>query len=171
VKTSIQWPAGILLWADSRSTRTGWNWAGPCACIRDRDDQGRLRRKLIFPRYHQLDCVRALVNHAREAGPGQNYLIQYSAGSGKSNSIAWLAHRLVSLQDDQDRRVFFRAQPRLDQSDSFQFEPASHMEHDDHAVVGTTFPTTRDTDSSRNVLLCAASRDYPATSPKKAKSK
>jgi type I restriction enzyme R subunit len=74
--------------------------------VRDRDDQGRLRRTLIFPRYHQLDSVRRLVKHAREHGPGQNYLVQHSAGSGKSNSIAWLAHRLVSLHDDQDRRVF-----------------------------------------------------------------
>src|SRR5262249_10281110 len=50
--------------------------------VRDRDDQGRLRRTVIFPRYHQLDSVRRLVDHARAHGPGQNYLIQHSAGSG-----------------------------------------------------------------------------------------
>ncbi len=74
--------------------------------VRDRNGTGRLRRLLIFPRYHQLDAVRRLVAHARAHGPGQNYLIQHSAGSGKSNSIAWLAHRLVSLHDAHDRRVF-----------------------------------------------------------------
>jgi type I restriction enzyme R subunit len=74
--------------------------------VRDRDDQGRLQRRVIFPRYHQLDAVRRLVGHAREHGPGQNYLVQHSAGSGKSNTIAWLAHRLSSLHDAADRRVF-----------------------------------------------------------------
>jgi type I restriction enzyme R subunit len=61
---------------------------------------------MIFPRYHQLDCVRKMVVHARANGTGHNYLIQHSAGSGKSNSIAWLAHRLSSLYDDHDNRVF-----------------------------------------------------------------
>ena len=74
--------------------------------IRDRDDDGKLQRKVIFPRFHQLDSVRELVADAREYGPGQNYLIQHSAGSGKSNSIAWLAHRLASLHGKDDKRVF-----------------------------------------------------------------
>lgn len=64
------------------------------------------KETLIFPRYHQLDSVRKLVAHAREAGPGRNYLIQHSAGSGKSNSIAWLAYRLSSLHDAEDKKVF-----------------------------------------------------------------
>ncbi|WP_040395882.1 type I restriction endonuclease subunit R [Cesiribacter andamanensis] len=61
---------------------------------------------LIFPRYHQLDVVRSLVDSSREKGAGYNYLIQHSAGSGKSNSIAWLAHRLSSLHNEQDEKVF-----------------------------------------------------------------
>ena len=61
---------------------------------------------MIFPRYHQLDSVRKLVAHARADGAGRNYLIQHSAGSGKSNSIAWLAHRLASLHDEHDGKVF-----------------------------------------------------------------
>ena len=64
------------------------------------------REFMIFPRYHQLECVRAMVADARKNGPGNNYLIQHSAGSGKSNSIAWLAHRLASLHDDNDARIF-----------------------------------------------------------------
>lgn len=64
------------------------------------------RETMVFPRYHQLDAVRKLVAHARMNGAGCNYLIQHSAGSGKSNSIAWLAHRLSSLHDDKDQKVF-----------------------------------------------------------------
>ena len=64
------------------------------------------RETMVFPRYHQLDAVRRLVGHAQMQGPGHNYLVQHSAGSGKSNSIAWLAHRLSSLHDAEDRKVF-----------------------------------------------------------------
>lgn len=72
------------------------------------DEKGRKtnKKKLIFPRYHQLDTVRRLVAHAKLHGTGHNYLIQHSAGSGKSNSIAWLAHQLSVLHDKDDRRVF-----------------------------------------------------------------
>jgi type I restriction enzyme R subunit len=61
---------------------------------------------MIFPRYHQLDSVRKLVLVTRGEGPGRNYLIQHSAGSGKTNSISWLSHRLASLHDAQDAKVF-----------------------------------------------------------------
>jgi len=61
---------------------------------------------MIFPRFHQLDCVRKLTQHSREHGPGRNYLVQHSAGSGKSNSIAWLAHHLSSMHNDEDKKVF-----------------------------------------------------------------
>lgn len=69
---------------------------------------GKSARKetLIFPRFHQLDVVRKLTADAEEKGAGQNYLIQHSAGSGKSNSIAWLAYQLANLYNDQDKRVF-----------------------------------------------------------------
>jgi type I restriction enzyme R subunit len=64
------------------------------------------KETMIFPRYHQLDSVRRLEAHARVHGPGRNYLVQHSAGSGKSNSIAWLAHRLSSLHDAADKKIF-----------------------------------------------------------------
>ncbi|MFA5853791.1 MAG: type I restriction endonuclease [Patescibacteria group bacterium] len=72
------------------------------------DHQGKKTRveNLIFPRYHQRDTVRRLVEDARSKGTGQNYLIQHSAGSGKSNTIAWTAHRLSELHDAEDRKVF-----------------------------------------------------------------
>ena len=62
--------------------------------------------KVIFPRYHQLDSVKRLEAAARTDGPGASYLIQHSAGSGKSNSIAWLAHRLACLHDTADKKAF-----------------------------------------------------------------
>ncbi|WP_457653265.1 type I restriction endonuclease subunit R [Rhodocaloribacter sp.] len=66
---------------------------------------GRKSKKQIWPRYHQLDVVRRLLADAREKGAGRRYLIQHSAGSGKSNSIAWLAHQLIGLEKD-DEYVF-----------------------------------------------------------------
>ena len=64
------------------------------------------RETMIFPRYHQLDAVHCLVATARDDGPGSNYLIQHSAGSGKTNSISWLSHRLASLHTAADEKVF-----------------------------------------------------------------
>lgn len=63
------------------------------------------KRKQIFPRYHQLDLVRKLLADAAKNGVGKRYLIQHSAGSGKSNSIAWLAHQLIGLETN-DKTVF-----------------------------------------------------------------
>src|SRR5438034_3825858 len=76
--------------------------------VEEEDERGRKtgQRFLIFPRYQQLDAVRKLVAHARTHGTGERYLIQHSAGSGKSFTIAWLAHQLSTLHDAQDRRVF-----------------------------------------------------------------
>lgn len=61
---------------------------------------------LIFPRYHQLDVVNKLLDDVKKNGAGKNYLIQHSAGSGKSNSIAWLAHRLSGLHDDNNNPIY-----------------------------------------------------------------
>ncbi len=64
------------------------------------------KQRLIFPRYHQLDVVRKLIADVSVNGAGQNYLIQHSAGSGKSNSIAWTAYRLASLHDNENNAIF-----------------------------------------------------------------
>lgn len=61
---------------------------------------------MIFPRFQQLDAVRKLMQHARVFGPGQNYLVQHSAGSGKSNTIGWTAHQAINLHDEADRPIF-----------------------------------------------------------------
>lgn len=74
------------------------------------DKDGRARREIketvVFPRYHQLDSVRRLVKSAQTEKVGNNYLIQHSAGSGKTNSISWLSHRLASLHTADDEKIF-----------------------------------------------------------------
>lgn len=78
--------------------------------IKEEEDKltGKKHRKesVIFPRYHQLDVIRKLLADVSENLTTQNYLIQHSAGSGKTNSIAWLAHRLASLHDENDKIIF-----------------------------------------------------------------
>lgn len=71
-------------------------------------DEGRKIKKetLVFPRYHQLKAVRRMVQISEQDGVGNNYLIEHSAGSGKSNTIAWLAHRLASLHKSNNDKVF-----------------------------------------------------------------
>ena len=70
--------------------------------------KGRITKteRLIFPRYHQLDVVRKLTADAKDKGAGKRYLIQHSAGSGKSNSITWLVHQLSNLHDATDKKIF-----------------------------------------------------------------
>lgn len=69
-------------------------------------DEKTGKERFIFPRFHQLMVVRKLLAHAKAHGSGHNYLIQHSAGSGKSNSIAWLAHQLANLCGDDDQPIF-----------------------------------------------------------------
>jgi type I restriction enzyme R subunit len=71
-------------------------------------DEGQKYTKetLIFPRYHQLVLIHKLLKETIKEGPGNNYLIEHSAGSGKSNSIAWLAHRLSSIHNKEDKKIF-----------------------------------------------------------------
>ena len=70
------------------------------------DKNDKKKSKMIFPRYHQLDVVRKLLVFTKEKGSGESMLIQHSAGSGKSNSIAWLSHRLASLHDENNQAIF-----------------------------------------------------------------
>lgn len=70
------------------------------------DGKVETRETMIFPRYHQLDAVRSMMADASAHGPGRNYLVQHSAGSGKSNTIAWTAHRAIELHDAADQPIF-----------------------------------------------------------------
>lgn len=72
----------------------------------DGSEKHTKKQTLIFPRFHQLDVVRKLIQDVRAHGAGHNYLIQHSAGSGKSNSIAWTAYRLASLHNEDNKAVF-----------------------------------------------------------------
>jgi type I restriction enzyme, R subunit len=95
-------PSGIktdYLWTEilrrERLTQIIENYA---QVVEDKNDKtGKKSKTQIFPRYHQLDVVTKLLRDTSQRGPGRRYLIQHSAGSGKSNSIAWLAHQLVGL--------------------------------------------------------------------------
>lgn len=71
-----------------------------------RAEEEKVNKKLIFPRYHQLDVVTKIFADVKENGSGKNYLIQHSAGSGKSNSIAWLAYGLANLHTATDEKIF-----------------------------------------------------------------
>jgi type I restriction enzyme R subunit len=98
------------LWQDIWSRESFLDILGRFAhlSVEERKVDGKtvINETLVFPRYHQLDVVRKAESAARADGAGGSYLIQHSAGSGKSNSISWLAHRLATLHDDKDRRVF-----------------------------------------------------------------
>jgi len=104
------------------------------------EKDGKKIEKQIFPRYHQLDAVRKLLADARKHGVGRRYLIQHSTGSGKSNSIAWLAHQLVSLKGEgqavfdsvivvTDRRVLDRQITQTVRQFANVREVVGHAEH------------------------------------------
>lgn len=95
---------------------------------------------LIFPRYHQWDLVKQLLAATRTEGPGHKYLAQHSAGSGKSNSIAWTAHQLSSLYDDVGKKVFDSVIVVTDRTvlDSQLRDTIYQFEHADGVVLGVT---------------------------------
>ena len=72
----------------------------------EKNGKSYITKKIIFPRYHQYDVVKKILADVKEKGAGVNYLIEHSAGSGKSNSIAWIAYRLASAFDKYDKYIF-----------------------------------------------------------------
>jgi len=117
------------------------------------DHQGRKYKSetLIFPRYHQLDVVRSLLADTRIKGAGNHYLIQHSAGSGKSNSIAWLAHQLSSLHNALETAIFDSIIVITDRTvlDNQLQETISSFEHKDGVVVGISRDGTSESKSSQ----------------------
>lgn len=111
-------------------------------------------KKVIFPRYHQLDAVRSLVADAKASGAGKNYLIQHSAGSGKSNSIAWLAHHLQSLHDDDDNAVFDTVVVLTDRR-NLDAQLSKTIEDVDH-VKGVVVPIRDGSSASKDALKGSA---------------
>lgn len=100
------------MWEDILTKDTILNLLGKFVFVESKEKvdekTGKIKRSetLIFPRYHQLDVIRKLMADVYENRTAQNYLIQHSAGSGKTNSIAWLAHRLTSLHDADNKIIF-----------------------------------------------------------------
>lgn len=123
---------------------------------RKQDFHGRWQTQetMIFPRYHQWDVVRKLIGATRREGPGRRYLVQHSAGSGKSNSIAWAAHQLAALYDDKGGKLFDSVIVVTDrtvldsqlQDTIYQFEHAS----------GVVRPITREEGGSKSAQLAEA---------------
>jgi len=103
----------------------------------DKSGKKITRESLIFPRFHQWQAVNALINTARSEGAGHSYLIQHSAGSGKSNTIAWVAHRLASLHNQSDTRIFDSVIVVTDRNvlDSQLQETIYQFEHKEGMVV------------------------------------
>jgi len=126
--------------------------------IEEKEDwEGRKSKKetLIFPRYHQWDVVNKLMNAARTEGPGHKYLIQHSAGSGKSNSIAWVAHQLSALYNPQGSKLFNSVIVVTDRTvldDQLQ-DTINQFEHVD-GVVGRI--NRQEGDGSKSEKLAAA---------------
>ena len=108
------------------------------------DFHGRRKNKetLIFPRYHQWEVVNKLIDATRDEGPGQRYLVQHSAGSGKSNSIAWTAHQLANLYDEDGGKLFNSVIVVTDRNvlDSQLQDTIYQFEH----ARGVVCPITRD---------------------------
>lgn len=102
--------ATAYLWEDTFDRDNWLDILARFVHVAQADPSAKAKRRrqgtLIFPRYHQWDAVRTLEAHARAGGAGHHYLVEHSAGSGKSNTIAWLAHRLASLHDAGDTKIF-----------------------------------------------------------------
>ncbi|QVL54453.1 MAG: type I restriction endonuclease subunit R [Cyanobium sp. M30B3] len=108
-------------------------------CIAERDQKKQIRR-IVFPRYHQLAVTRLLLKAVLEEGPGRRYLIQHSAGSGKTASIGWSAHLLADLHDANDRKLFDTVLVVSDRSviDSQLQETLEHFERRKGVVAAIT---------------------------------
>lgn len=130
--------------------------------------RNRMRERdgnLIFPRFQQWDAVRRLITDAQVQGPGSNYLVQHSAGSGKSNTIAWLAHRLAGLHAD-DQKVFDKVIVITDrvvldrqlQTTIFQFD---HEPGVVERIEGTSTELAEALESSTAKIIVATLQKFP----------
>jgi type I restriction enzyme R subunit len=127
---------------------------------------GRTTKKetLLFPRYHQRDVVRKLIADARKNGAGKNYLIQHSAGSGKSNSIAWTAHNLSDLHDANDHKVFDKIIIITDRRvlDRQLRDTVSQFEQQRDVVKGvTTSSELRETLQDKTKIIVSTLQKFP----------
>ncbi|MBQ9875203.1 MAG: type I restriction endonuclease subunit R [Thermoguttaceae bacterium] len=125
------------------------------------------KKRLIFPRYHQLDATRKLIADVSRRGAGHNYLIQHSAGSGKSNTIAWTAYRLASLHDANDKPIFSSVVVVTDRTvlDAQLQETISDFDHTQGAVetIGEnkTSKDLRDALNSGSRIIVTTLQKFP----------
>lgn len=115
--------------------------------------------RIIFPRYHQLDVVRKLVTDVKKRGSGHSYLIQHSAGSGKSNSIAWLAHHLENIHDESEQVIFHSIIVITDRRvlDKQLQKDVFNMEHKKGVVVRVSRNAKQLTDAlekGKRIIVC-----------------
>lgn len=135
-----------------------------------RDGVERTTEKLIFPRYHQLDCVRKVETAVRSEKAGHKYLIQHSAGSGKTNTISWLAHLLATLHDESDKRIFDSVLVITDRTvlDAQLQEAIYQIEHK-HGMVecitreegSKSTQLAKALDEGKNIIICTI-QTFPA---------
>lgn len=124
-------------------------------------------KRIIFPRYHQLDVVTKLIEDVRVNGSGENYLIQHSAGSGKSNSIAWLAYRLSSIHQSDNTPIFTSVIVVVDRTvlDRQLQDTISSFDHQDGLVVaigeGKTSRDLRDAINDGKKIIITTLQKFP----------
>ena len=135
--------------------------------IKNGKEKRETTKKIIFPRYHQLDVVTKLIEDVRVNGSGENYLIQHSAGSGKSNSIAWLAYRLSSIHQSDNTPIFTSVIVVVDRTvlDRQLQDTISSFDHQDGLVVaigeGKTSKDLRDAINDGKKIIITTLQKFP----------
>lgn len=137
------------------------------AVIKNGKEKKETKKRIIFPRYHQLDVVTKLIADVRINGSGENYLIQHSAGSGKSNSIAWLAYRLSSIHQSDNTPIFTSVIVVVDRTvlDRQLQDTISSFDHQDGLVVaigeGKTSKNLRDAINDGKKIIITTLQKFP----------
>lgn len=135
--------------------------------IKNGKEKKETSKRIIFPRYHQLDVVTKLIEDIRINGSGENYLIQHSAGSGKSNSIAWLAYRLSSIHKSDNTPIFTSVIVVVDRTvlDRQLQDTISSFDHQDGLVVaigeGKTSKDLRDAINDGKKIIITTLQKFP----------
>lgn len=135
--------------------------------IKNGKEKKETTKRIIFPRYHQLDVVTKLIEDVRTNGSGENYLIQHSAGSGKSNSIAWLAYRLSSIHQSDNTPIFTSVIVVVDRTvlDRQLQDTISSFDHQDGLVVaigeGKTSKDLRDAINDGKKIIITTLQKFP----------
>ncbi|MGF0108639.1 type I restriction endonuclease subunit R [Clostridium sp. SGI.024] len=135
--------------------------------VKNGKEKKETSKRIIFPRYHQLDVVSKIVDDVKINGSGKNYLIQHSAGSGKSNSIAWLAYRLSSIHDNNNENIFTSIIVVVDRTvlDRQLQDTISSFDHKDGIIAsigeGKTSKDLRDAINDGKKIIITTLQKFP----------